>query len=300
MGFVVRHHRCARAPSMAVELKLLLPQACNELGQIWMESGVRENAVPGHIQLIIPIGDRLLHSMYLLKFGTVSHYLGYNAMQDFFPTMAMKANTTCDDRHCREQQDDYKLTKALSLSVLVLMVSLPTVFSRAAKVFLTSSLEMCQRVLWQDHPDCAQSLNNQAAIHIERREYETEEMYERALDVRMRALSSDHPSLAYTLKHLAMLYKSWKHSEALPLYEQALRVYEDSLKRSHPQVRDTLKNLAVISYEEGNFVKEAELYKRAMEIKEAEPSLVCVGNPSLDTHPVGIAAGCRGAEGAPL
>lgn len=31
-----------------------LNQACNELGQIWMESGVSENAVSGHIQLIIP------------------------------------------------------------------------------------------------------------------------------------------------------------------------------------------------------------------------------------------------------
>lgn len=29
-------------------------KACNELGQIWMESGVSENAVSGHIQLIIP------------------------------------------------------------------------------------------------------------------------------------------------------------------------------------------------------------------------------------------------------
>lgn len=33
---------------------LLCCQACNELGQIWMESGVSENAVSGHIQLIIP------------------------------------------------------------------------------------------------------------------------------------------------------------------------------------------------------------------------------------------------------
>ncbi len=31
-------------------------QACNELGQTWMESGVSENAVSGHIQLIVP-GD---------------------------------------------------------------------------------------------------------------------------------------------------------------------------------------------------------------------------------------------------
>lgn len=67
---------------------------------------------------------------------------------------------------------------------------------------------MRQRVLGADHPDCAQSLNNLAALHTERREYETaEDMYERALDIRKKALSPDHPSLAYTLKHLAMLYK---------------------------------------------------------------------------------------------
>lgn len=82
------------------------------------------------------------------------------------------------------------------------------VFYSAAKVFLSRSLEMRQRVLGPDHPDCAQSLNNLAALHTERREYEmAEDMYERALDIRKRALSPDHPSLAYTLKHLAMLYK---------------------------------------------------------------------------------------------
>uniref|UniRef100_A0A4W5KSA6 Ubiquitin-like modifier-activating enzyme 5 n=1 Tax=Hucho hucho TaxID=62062 RepID=A0A4W5KSA6_9TELE len=131
------------------EARMAINTACNELSQIWMESGVSENAVSGHIQLIIPgetacfacapplvvaanIDEKTLKRegvcaaslpttmgvvagilvqnvlKYLLKFGTVSHYLGYNAMQDFFPTMAMKANPTCDDRHCRKQQDDYK------------------------------------------------------------------------------------------------------------------------------------------------------------------------------------------------
>ena len=38
---------------VCVHMSLLI-QACNELGQTWMESGVSENAVSGHIQLIIP------------------------------------------------------------------------------------------------------------------------------------------------------------------------------------------------------------------------------------------------------
>lgn len=55
------------------------------------------------------MSDSSLSFRYLLKFGTVSYYLGYNAMQDFFPTMAMKANPQCNDRHCREQQEEYKV-----------------------------------------------------------------------------------------------------------------------------------------------------------------------------------------------
>lgn len=135
------------------EARMAINQACNELGQIWMESGVSENAVSGHIQLIIPgetacfacapplvvaanIDEKTLKRegvcaaslpttmgvvagilvqnvlKYLLKFGTVSYYLGYNAMQDFFPTMAMKPNTQCNDRHCRRQQEEYKKKEA--------------------------------------------------------------------------------------------------------------------------------------------------------------------------------------------
>jgi hypothetical protein len=34
--------------------KSFISQACNELGQIWLESGVSENAVSGHIQFMDP------------------------------------------------------------------------------------------------------------------------------------------------------------------------------------------------------------------------------------------------------
>ncbi|XP_029445172.1 ubiquitin-like modifier-activating enzyme 5 isoform X2 [Rhinatrema bivittatum] len=135
------------------EARMAINTACNELGQIWMESGVSENAVSGHIQLMRPgetacfacapplvvaanIDERTLKRegvcaaslpttmgvvagilvqnvlKYLLNFGTVSFYLGYNAMQDFFPTMAMKPNPNCDDKNCRKQQEEYKRKEA--------------------------------------------------------------------------------------------------------------------------------------------------------------------------------------------
>uniref|UniRef100_W5N0V4 Ubiquitin-like modifier-activating enzyme 5 n=1 Tax=Lepisosteus oculatus TaxID=7918 RepID=W5N0V4_LEPOC len=135
------------------EARMAINTACNELGQVWMESGVSENAVSGHIQLMIPgetacfacapplvvaanIDEKTLKRdgvcaaslpttmgvvagllvqntlKYLLGFGTVSYYLGYNAMQDFFPTMAMKANPQCSDSHCRNQQVEYSKKEA--------------------------------------------------------------------------------------------------------------------------------------------------------------------------------------------
>lgn len=36
------------------EARMAINQACNEQGQVWIESGVSENAVSGHIQLIRP------------------------------------------------------------------------------------------------------------------------------------------------------------------------------------------------------------------------------------------------------
>lgn len=131
------------------EARMAINTACNELGQPWFESGVSENAVSGHIQVILPgetacfacapplvvasnIDEKTLKRegvcaaslpttmgivsgflvqntlKYLLKFGTVTYYLGYNAMQDFFPTMTMKPNPQCDDRFCVKQQKIYQ------------------------------------------------------------------------------------------------------------------------------------------------------------------------------------------------
>ncbi|XP_062926139.1 ubiquitin-like modifier-activating enzyme 5 isoform X2 [Mobula hypostoma] len=131
------------------EARMTINTACNELAQVWMESGVSENAVSGHIQLLIPgetacfacapplvvaakidektlkregvcaaslpttmavVAGLLVQNVlkYLLGFGSVSYYLGYNAMQDFFPTMMMKPNPNCDDQICRLRQKEYK------------------------------------------------------------------------------------------------------------------------------------------------------------------------------------------------
>jgi len=43
----------------------------------------------------------------LLGFGKVSYYLGYNAMEDFFPSMVLKPNPNCDDGNCVKLQAEW-------------------------------------------------------------------------------------------------------------------------------------------------------------------------------------------------
>ncbi|CAH2049858.1 unnamed protein product, partial [Iphiclides podalirius] len=49
----------------------------------------------------VPGQNALKH---LLGFGTVSHYLGYSALTDFFPTMSLKPNASCAEAWCRRRQ----------------------------------------------------------------------------------------------------------------------------------------------------------------------------------------------------
>lgn len=131
------------------EARMAINTACNELNQAWIESGVSENAVSGHIQFVVPgktacfacapplvvasnIDEKTLKKdgvcaaslpttmgivagflvqntlKYLLKFGSVSYYLGYNAMQDFFPSMTLKPNPACEEKICHQRQREYQ------------------------------------------------------------------------------------------------------------------------------------------------------------------------------------------------
>ena len=46
---------------------------------------------------------------FFLGFGKVAYYVGYNAMIDFFPSMEMKPNPQCDNKHCISRQREHKV-----------------------------------------------------------------------------------------------------------------------------------------------------------------------------------------------
>ncbi len=46
---------------------------------------------------------------YLLNFGTVTQYLGYASLRDFFPQMQIRANPGCLNPLCVRLQAQYKV-----------------------------------------------------------------------------------------------------------------------------------------------------------------------------------------------
>ena len=52
---------------------------------------------------------------YLLNFGTVSSYLGYGSLKDFFPTMEIKPNTGCCNNLCVKEQETYQVGRVSAL-----------------------------------------------------------------------------------------------------------------------------------------------------------------------------------------
>lgn len=128
------------------QARLTVNLACLTYELPWMESGVAENAVSGHIQLLLPgvtpcyeccpplvvatgmpeakregvcaaslpttmgiIAGFLAQNTlkYLLHFGEVSEYVGYDAMRDHFPRVELRANPECRNALCAERQEAY-------------------------------------------------------------------------------------------------------------------------------------------------------------------------------------------------
>ncbi|KAI5691999.1 ThiF family [Leishmania braziliensis] len=128
------------------QARLTVNLACLTYKLPWMESGVAENAVSGHIQLLLPgvtpcyeccpplvvatglseakregvcaaslpttmgiVAGFLAQNTlkYLLHFGEVSEYIGYDAMRDHFPRVELKANPECRNALCGERQAAY-------------------------------------------------------------------------------------------------------------------------------------------------------------------------------------------------
>ena len=133
-----------------------------------------------------------------------------------------------------------------------------------------SVLTIREKVLGQEHPLVAESLNNLAGLYKKQGNYQkAESLYQRSLAINEKVLGPEHPDVAQSLNNLALLYREQgNYQKAESLYQHSLAIDEKVLGQEHPDFALTLDNLAELYEAQGNYQKAEPLYKRSLAIKE--------------------------------
>ena len=100
---------------------------------------------------------------------------------------------------------------------------------------------MRKKLLGEEHPSVASSLNNLAYLYYSQGRYEeAEPLFIQSLDMRKKLLGEEHPDVATSLNNLAGLYYSQgRYEEAEPLYVQSLDMRKKLLGEEHPYTQGT-------------------------------------------------------------
>ncbi|MEH2152210.1 CHAT domain-containing protein, partial [Nostoc sp.] len=131
-------------------------------------------------------------------------------------------------------------------------------------------LEMRKRLLGEEHPDVAQSLNQLATLYNRQGRYaDAEPLSRQALEMRKRLLGEEHPDVANSLNNLAGLYLSQgRYADAEPLFRQALEMRKRLLGEEHPDVANSLNNLAGLYQSQGRYADAEPLFRQALEMNK--------------------------------
>ncbi|MEQ8386704.1 MAG: tetratricopeptide repeat protein [Coleofasciculus sp. A1-SPW-01] len=79
-----------------------------------------------------------------------------------------------------------------------------------AEPLYQKALELYKRLLGDDHPDVASSLNNLAYLYSSQGRYgEAEPLYQQALELCKRLLGDDHPNTITVRENLQRMREEW-------------------------------------------------------------------------------------------
>ena len=164
-------------------------------------------------------------------------------------------------------ENDITLAEAERLTQQVIQLYQQGKYNEAIPL-AEQALAIRKKVLGDNHPNTARSLNNLAGLYESQGRYsEAEPLYKQALAIKKQQLGDNHPSTATSLNNLAELYRvQGRYSEAEPLYQQALAIRRKQLGDNHPNTARSLNNLASLYQNQGRYSEAEPLYKQALAI----------------------------------
>jgi len=139
-----------------------------------------------------------------------------------------------------------------------------------AEPWYQQCLELSQRLLGEEHPYVASSLNNLAGLYDAQGRYDqAEPLLVQALALSQRLLGEEHSHVALSLNNLAGLYDAQgRYDQAEPLYLQALALSQRLLGGEHPHVALSLNDLAGLYKSQGRYDHAEPLYLQALVLRK--------------------------------
>ncbi|MEH2108937.1 tetratricopeptide repeat protein [Nostoc sp.] len=130
-------------------------------------------------------------------------------------------------------------------------------------------LKVTKKLLGEEHPNVAQSLNNLALLYHSQGRYDkAEALLQQASILWRRLLGEEHLDVATSFNNLGELYHSQgRYSEAEPLLQQVLSIRRRLLGEQHPHFALSLNNLAALYYTQGRYDEAEPLYLQALELR---------------------------------
>ncbi|MCP4699075.1 MAG: CHAT domain-containing protein [Gammaproteobacteria bacterium] len=125
-----------------------------------------------------------------------------------------------------------------------------------------------QKVLGQEHPDTALSLNTLASLYYSMGAYDKAlPLSQQALDINEKVLGREHPYTALTLNSLAVLYDYMgAYEKALPLSQRAMKILSDE---RNPEILWLIQtNLAYLFVNQKRFEEAVNHYEAALDTIE--------------------------------
>jgi len=133
-------------------------------------------------------------------------------------------------------------------------------YSKAEPLYL-KNMEIEKKVLGEDHPYFAISLNNMAHLYNDFGEVEKAESYFiKSMALRKQAFGEISRSYSIALNNLGLLYyEQKKYEEALPCFLKCVEIRKEVLGEAHPSYAVSINNLALL-YRKLEDYKQAEKY----------------------------------------
>ncbi len=139
-----------------------------------------------------------------------------------------------------------------------------------AETNLNRALEIHKRILGEEHPDTASSINLLACMfYVLGQNDRAELLFQTAFNIREKVLGSDHPDTALSLNNLATLYMSQgKYDQSELLFLKSLDIFKKVYGSEHQETARTAINLAYLYVCQTKYDQAEVLYLSTLETQK--------------------------------